>query len=159
MTILCLEDFKVQFEKLKKKNSYSSIEEDIIEYFFDKEIQQLISGTRLNNSDDTPYIKKRLNGSGGFRIYFLLVIKNGNVYLMFLHPKTGSLGYENITDDSKALLYKKVLECIKTNNLYEVIVENNKLVFKKSKRYTTKVHCCATTISKKHSCSFHVGIT
>ena len=131
MTIFCLEDFKVQFEKLKKKNSYSSIEGDIIEYFFDKEIQQISSGTRLNNSDDTPYIKKRLNGSGGFRIYFLLLMKNENIYLMFLHPKTGSLGYENITDDSKALLYKKVLECIKTNNLYQVSVEKNKLVFKK----------------------------
>ena len=131
MTILCLEDFKVQFEKLKKNNSYSSIEKDIAEYFFDKNILQLASGTRLNNSDDTPYIKKRLNGSGGFRIYFLLIIKNEKVYLMFLHPKTGSLGYENITDESKALLYKKVLECIKTNNLYEVISENNKLNFKK----------------------------
>lgn len=131
MTILCIEDFKVEFEKLKKKNSYSSIEQDIIEYFFEKETQQLTSGTRLNNSDDTPYIKKRLNGSGGFRIYFLLIIKNEKVYLMFLHPKTGSLGYGNITDDSKALLYKKVLECIKTNDLYEVTVENKKLVFKK----------------------------
>lgn len=131
MTLFCLEDFKVQIEKLKKKNSYSSIEGDIIEYFFDKEIQQLSSGTRLNNSDDTPYIKKRLNGSGGFRIYFLLIMKDENIYLMFLHPNTGSLGYENITDDSKALLYKKVLESIKTNNLYEVSVEKNKLVFKK----------------------------
>ena len=43
MTILCIEDFKVEFEKLKKKNSYSSIESDIIEYFFDKDIQQLKS--------------------------------------------------------------------------------------------------------------------
>ena len=58
-------------------------------------------------------------------------MKHENIYLMFLHPKTGSLGYENITDDSKALLYKKVLECIKTNNLYQVSVEKNKLVFKK----------------------------
>ena len=131
MTIFCLEDFKIQFEKLKKNNSYSSIEKDIIENFFDKEISQLASGTRLNNSDDIPYIKKRLNGSGGFRIYFLLVIKNERVYLMFLHPKTGSLGYENITDNSKALLYKKVLEGIQTNNLYELTIINNKLSFKK----------------------------
>lgn len=131
MTIFCLDEFKAQFEKLKKKNSYSSIESDIIQYFFNKEMQQLTSGTRLNNSDDTPYIKKRLNGSGGFRIYFLLLVKKGNVYLMFLHPKTGSLGYENITNESKAFLYKKVLECIKANNLYEVTVKNNKLLFKK----------------------------
>jgi len=132
MTIFCLEDFKAQFEKLKKKNSYAAIEGDIINYFFDKEITQLISGTRLNNSHDIPYIKKRLNGSGGFRVYFLLVIKDGKIYLMFLHPKTGSLGYENITDDSKARLYKKVLESIKTNNLYNVTGNKNKLIFKKN---------------------------
>lgn len=64
MTISCLEDFKIQFEKLKRKNSYSSVESDIIEYFFNKNISQVTSGTRLNNSDDTPYIKKRINGSG-----------------------------------------------------------------------------------------------
>ena len=130
MKIFCLEDFKVQFEKLRKKNSYSTVEADIIEYFFNKEIKELISGTRLNNSDDTPYIKKRLNGSGGFRIYFLLVVKDDIIYLMFLHPKTGSLGYENISDESKALLYKKVLNSIKTNNLYEVVLDKNKLQFK-----------------------------
>lgn len=58
MTIFCLDDFKVQFEKLKKKNSYSSIEGDIIGYFFDKELQQLSSGTRLNNSDKTLTLKR-----------------------------------------------------------------------------------------------------
>lgn len=50
---------------------------------------------------------------------------------MFVRLKTGSLGYENINDRSNAMLYKKVLECIKTNNLYEVTVENDTLVFKK----------------------------
>lgn len=131
MEIFCLEDFKVEFDKLKKKNSYSSIESDIISYFFDKELSQLMSGTRLNNSDKTPYIKKRLNGSGGFRIYFFVLVKDEKIYLMFIHPKTGSLGYENITDESKALLYKKVLESIKTNNLYKITVDKNNLVFTK----------------------------
>jgi hypothetical protein len=131
MTILCLEEFKLEFEKLKKKNSYSSIETDIIEYFFDKNIQELISGTRLNNSETSPYIKKRLKGSGGFRVYFLLIIKDQDLCLMFLHPKTGSMGYENITDHSKTLLYKKVLEFIKSKNLFTVTVENKKLIFAK----------------------------
>jgi hypothetical protein len=131
MKILCLEDFKLEFEKLRKKNSYSSIESDIIAYFFDKEIQELVSGTRLNNSDSTPYIKKRLKGSGGYRVYFLMVIKDETLYLMFLHPKTGSMGYDNITDDSKAMLYKKVLECIKSNDLFVVTLENEKLIFTK----------------------------
>ena len=131
MKLFCIEDFKIEFEKLKKKNSYSTIEKDIIEYFFNKEIQELLSGTRLNNSDTAPYIKKRLKGSGGFRVYFLIIIKEDTTYLMFVHPKTGSLGYENITDESKTLLYKKVLDCIKDNKLLMITVENNKLVFNK----------------------------
>jgi len=131
MEIYCLEDFKVEFDKLKKKNSYKQIESQIIEYFFNKTVIELASGVRLNNSDDSPYIKKRLNGSGGFRFYFLLIIKQENLYLMFVHPKTGSLGADNITDESKALLYKKVLECIQTNDLYKVTLnaENRTLVF------------------------------
>ena len=105
MKIFCTEDFKIEFEKLIRKKSYSSIEIDIIEYFFNNEKNHLATGTRLNNNNETPYIKKRLNGSGGFRFYFLLIIKDENLFLMFVHPKTGSLGYDNITDKSKSLLY------------------------------------------------------
>lgn len=123
MDIYCLDDFKVEFEKLNSKKSYNTIESDLIEYFFDKSVQELASGTRLNNSDDTPYIKKRLRGSGGFRCYFLLIIKNESLYLMFVHPKTGSKGSENITDESKAYLYKKVLECIKSEDLYKLTLD------------------------------------
>jgi len=52
---------------------------------------------------------------------------------MFVHPKTGSLGYDNITDESKAALYKKVLTCIESNDLYKIELndEGKKLVFSK----------------------------
>jgi len=134
MKIFCLAAFKVEFEKLKSKNSYNSIESDVIDYFFNKSVQDLSAGTRLNNSSETPYIKKRINGKGGLRFYFLLIIKDENLFLMFVHPKTGSLGYENITDESKAYLYKKVLECIKTKELFEVNLdsEGKKIIFKKA---------------------------
>jgi|ERR1035437_2190317 hypothetical protein len=120
MEIFCLEDFKDEFDKLKVKKAYRTLEKDIIYYFFNKPIQDLNSGTRLNNSDETPYIKKRLRGSGGYRVYFLILIKKENIYLMFIHPKTGPDGAENITDESKSALYKKVLASIKTNDLYKV---------------------------------------
>ena len=133
MKIFCLAEFKIEFEKLKSKKSYSSIENDVIDYFFDKSVQELCAGTRLNNSSDTPYIKKRINGKGGFRFYFLLIIKDENLFLMFVHPKTGSLGYENITDESKAYLYKKILGCIKTKELLELTLNQEKtnILFKK----------------------------
>jgi hypothetical protein len=126
MDLYCLEDFKVEFEKLNSKKSYKTIEKDLINYFFDKSSQELSSGTRLNNSDVIPYIKKRLRGSGGFRCYYLLIIKDDALYLMFVHPKTGSRGSENITDESKAYLYKKVLECIKSEDLYKLTVNESK---------------------------------
>lgn len=45
---------------------------------------------------------------------------------MFVYPKTGSLGSDNITDESKAYLYKKVLECIKSKDLYRLSLDNSK---------------------------------
>lgn len=131
MIIFCLDEFKNQFEKLIRNNSYSSIEIDIIEYFFNKNIQELSSGIRLNNSDAIPFIKKRVKGRGGFRFYFLLIIKDEKLYLLFVHPKSGSLGFENIADELKTLLYKKVLECIKSDNLFVVTVNKEKLMFTK----------------------------
>ncbi|MEQ6118567.1 hypothetical protein [Reichenbachiella sp. MALMAid0571] len=129
MDIYCIEEFKKEFEQLISKKNYRSLTKDIIEYFFDKNIDGLKSGTRLNNNDETPYIKKRIGGRGGFRLYFLLIIRKESLYLLFVHPKTGPDGSQNITDEAKAKLYKRVLECIKSNFLYRLEVEGNKLKF------------------------------
>lgn len=125
MPIYCIEDFKKQFEKLSSKNSYKGLESEIINYFFGKPIKDLCSGTRLNNDSENPYIKKRFKGRGGFRCYFLILIKNESLYLMFVHPKTGSMGASNLKNESKTHLYKKVLECIKQQNLYILSLNNN----------------------------------
>jgi hypothetical protein len=47
---------------------------------------------------------------------------------MFVHPKTGSRGSENITDESKAYLYKKVLECIKSGELYKLTLNKSNTI-------------------------------
>lgn len=134
MKIYCLDDFKIQFEKLKRKNSYKSLEKDILDYFFadGKIIQSFLEGTRLNGSSTDPYIKKRVKGSGGWRFYFLVIIKNDALYLMFVHPKTGPDGSDNIEDDFKSAIYKKVLSCIKSKDLYELKKDEKatKLIFK-----------------------------
>lgn len=54
---------------------------------------------------------------------------------MFVHPKTGSEGSENITDESKSLIYKEVLKCIKSNDLYQITLDEkeNTLNFTKCK--------------------------
>jgi hypothetical protein len=131
MQIFCTSGFKDQFEKLISKKQYSSLEYDIVNYFFNKRIDQILSGVNLNNSTDTPYIKKRLKGRGGYRVYFLAMIKNDNVYLIFVHPKTGPYGASNLTDKSKAYLYKNILRDIKNNNLFILKIRgnDNKIIF------------------------------
>jgi hypothetical protein len=51
MNIFCLDDFKIELDKLKSKKSYRTIEADIIDYFFNKTITELNSGTRLNQCE------------------------------------------------------------------------------------------------------------
>jgi len=59
MNIFCLKRFKDAFDKLSKKNSYKELEKQLIDYFFNKEISLILNGTRLNNSVNKPFIKKR----------------------------------------------------------------------------------------------------
>lgn len=129
MKIYCLEEFKTQFEKLLTKKNYKSLEADLADYLTGKTIEELAAGTRLNNSSEFPYIKKRLEGSGGFRIYYILLFKSDGIYFMFVHPKTGPMGAPNITDESKSFLYKKVLNAIKTNDLHQMKIVERKIEF------------------------------
>lgn len=133
MNIYCIERFKTELKKLSSKKAYRSLEKDLINHFFNKSIKDLCSGTRLNNSDQTPYIKKRLNGSSGFRCYFLLIIKSESLYLMYVHPKTGPDGSSNITNESKSAIYKEVLLAIQSDDLYQLSLNDkkNKIQFNK----------------------------
>jgi hypothetical protein len=135
MKLYCLEDFKDEVEKLSKKNSYSSLPEDIIEYFFGKDSSELANGIRINKHPAPPFIKKRLNGSGGFRVYFLLVVKNDCVYLTYVHAKTGSEGSENLADGVASSLLRKVLDALKTDDFYELTPDDarKKIIFSKKK--------------------------
>lgn len=129
MNVYCISDFKQEFARLATNKSYRSLEQEIINYFFNKPFPDLLSGTRLNQSDTAPFIKKRLKGSGGYRFYFLVIIKKKSLYLLYVHPKTGSMGATNITDQSKALLQKRLYDSIKSKSLFQVTIENKTLVF------------------------------
>ena len=120
MQLFCTHLFKKEYEKLLKNKSYRSIEPEIINAFFEKEVSEVNNGTRLNFSEDVPYIKKRIGGRGGFRIYFLLIIKNECLYFMFVHPKSGSEGADNINEDSKAKIYKDILIDIQSGGLFQM---------------------------------------
>ncbi len=126
MDVFCISDFKIQFEKLLKKKPYRSLEQDLIEYVFESQPAQLRTGTNLNQNHKTPFIKKRIAGSGGYRLYYFLIILKNNLYLAYIHPKTGSLAKKNLSDKSIKDLQKQVLESIKTGSLFKVSLSEDK---------------------------------
>lgn len=122
MLYYCIQEFKEAIDKLKKNNSYRDIEREVSRFLFieNASSDDFRTGTNLNLSLETPFIKKRLKGRGGYRIYFLLIIKDDKLFLVFIHPKTGSFGSENIKHSFKAEIYKKVVDCIENGNYYSV---------------------------------------
>jgi len=52
MQLFCLDDFKVEFEKLISRKSYQDLQKEMMDYFFDKSVEELKSGTRLNNDEE-----------------------------------------------------------------------------------------------------------
>lgn len=120
MKIFATLEFKDEFEKLIKNKSYKYLSKEIITNYLDVAFSTTLSGTKLNGDSPNPFIKKRIGGSGGSRLYLLAVVIKEAIYFTFVHPKSGALGYENINDDKKTQLLKDVYESIKTGNVLEV---------------------------------------
>jgi len=59
----------------------------------------------------SPFIRKRINSegtgkSGGYRLYFWILIEDENIYLLFIHPKSGRRSGTNITTEKQKELVK-----------------------------------------------------
>ena len=136
MTVYCTPQFKKEYDKLTRKKSYQYIGKEIIDIYLDKKIEDCLSGTRLNGHSKNPFIKKRLDGSGGSRLYLVLIIAADSAYLAFIHPKSGSVGYDNISNEKKAEILDSVYKCIESDELLEVTCCENRenLIFKEPKR-------------------------
>lgn len=127
--IYCIEAFKKQVQKLRKNNSYKSVDQLLIQFLRDKGIDHFRTGTLLNKSYTHPYIKHDIGGRGGFRLYCLAVIIKECVYLAFIHPKTGSGGSSNTTDEARSEFYKQITDAIKNGKLYQVKLGSKHIEF------------------------------
>jgi hypothetical protein len=128
-SIFCIEEFKVAVEKLRKNKSYKDIDSLVIEALKDRPVESFRRGPLLNSSQNSPYLKLRIGGRGGYRMYFIAAIVRGCVYIAFIHPKKGSLGSANITDEARARFQRRIFECIQSDELYKVGLEGPLLTF------------------------------
>ena len=57
MIVYCIEDFKVEFEKLKTKKQYSDLESLIFDFFLDNTLDKIKTGDLINGSTTAPFFK------------------------------------------------------------------------------------------------------
>lgn len=133
MRVYCTQEFKSEFDKITKNKAYSTLEKEIVGQYCNTTYEEACTGDALGIFPNVSYLKKRLEGSGGYRVYIVGFVKNDAIYLAFVHPKTGPYGADNITLAKKKLLLKDMLAAIKNNELYSIIQDlgnSEKLVFK-----------------------------
>jgi hypothetical protein len=124
MGIYCTEEFKAEVEKLGKKGSYESLEQLLVENYCDVSFDEAANGRVLSalptGNPTLFYLKKTLDGSGGYRAYVLAFVKEKDIYLGFIHPKTGVYGIPNISTDKRKEILKEVILASKSGRVYEL---------------------------------------
>lgn len=116
--------------KLEKKPSHKSIRKLLFDYF-DKEIKNsgAFSGKRLNPpSSPYPFVKKRVEGSGGYRIYFYLFIKDSQFVLSAIHPKTSAYSKSTLTVKEIHEAQKSCIKAKNENRLIKIILNTQKTI-------------------------------
>lgn len=148
MNIFTTKEFISEVQKLLKNKAHANCEKDIIESIFKKTIDEIKSiGTKRlgGHPEKNPFIRKRIGSektgkSSGYRLYFWLFIIEENVYLMFIHPKTGRRSTTNISSEKQKELVKTFKHCKEHNLFFEVELgkTRNKIVYTTSKKSVFK---------------------
>lgn len=126
MNVFCLSRFETEFNKLIRKPSYKNLPELLCKHFAGKAIEDIQSGTLLNANSEIPFIKKRLGGSGGYRLCYYVIVLNGNVFLTGVHAKSGSMGFSNYSDAAYKKMKDDFAEAIKSSNYKKVVFDTKK---------------------------------
>ena len=127
MKIFCTNRVKKDIEKLEKKPSYSNLRSLLFNYMSKKKTtQDWMEGTRIFlGNPNFICVKKRLGGSGGYRMYHLITINEDEVTIAALYPKTGSKGGSDLTDDGKTSCIGEALDQISEKNRWEIVLDTN----------------------------------
>ncbi len=120
MEVCCTPEFEEQLEKLSKNKSYASLGAELAAAYCGVTFEQASTGDLLFPMPGLSFIKKRLAGRGGYRVYVLAVVREERVYLGFVHPKTGRYGADNVTTVRKAAILKEIQAAIATGQLYRL---------------------------------------
>lgn len=121
MKLFCTKEIVDSIKKLEKNNSYKDLRRELYLFFINaKKSNSYYSGTRLNGSSPNPFIKKRLEGSGGYRLYFYIILTKKTLILSSIHPKTGKEGRENLSSFEIKKSQENCLRGLEGNDLFTI---------------------------------------
>lgn len=121
MRVFMSPTFIEEVRKLVRSKDHIDCETVLIGSVYNKTLTEVIQGgsaKKLGGSNDTPFVRRRLQRmgkgkSGGYRLYLWAFKIEEDLYLLYMHPKTGRRSAINIsTEYQKELVveFKKFRE-------------------------------------------------
>ena len=115
MRIFMSPTFIEEVRKLSKSKDHADCEKTLIESVYTKTLDEIIQGgaaKKLGGTPDTPFIRRRLQGQGtgksaGYRLYLWAFRIENDIYLIYMHPKTGRRSAANISSDYQKELVRE----------------------------------------------------
>ena len=125
MDIYCTPQLKKELKSLLKLKSYRKHTKQLIEFLFNG---NCFTGTIINGvNPPIPLVKKRINSKKELRIYYYLFENREEIYLVYVHPKTGPKGRSNISKIEQTKLLKELLHSKENKTDLSILLDNNKL--------------------------------
>jgi mRNA-degrading endonuclease RelE of RelBE toxin-antitoxin system len=142
MSVYITEEFVSEVSLLLKDTSHKDCEKEIIQHVFNSSIEEIkLNGCKRLGGDPnkSPFLRKRIETeykgkSSGYRLYFWLMIEEENVYLLFIHPKTGRRSGTNLTTLKQKELVKTFINHRKNNLFKKIEVQNDRIVYSSNKK-------------------------
>lgn len=113
MEVLLTDEFVSELKAISKTPSHTDCEQDLIAALFNKESSEIRTGCKRlgGDAEKSPFLRKRVESansgkSSGYRIYLWLFEIHDNIYLLFIHPKSGRRSASNITHDKQRELVR-----------------------------------------------------
>lgn len=115
MRIFMSPTFIEEVRKLSKSKDHTDCEKTLIESVYTKTLDEIIQGgaaKKLGGTPNTPFIRRRLQGQGtgksaGYRLYLWAFRIENDIYLIYMHPKTGRRSTMNISSDYQKELVRE----------------------------------------------------
>lgn len=137
MDIFVTDEFIHEVKSILKNNSHCDCESALINSIFTQSIEEIkLNGCKRlgGNPEKSPFLRKRIEGtstgkSSGYRLYFWLMVMEENIYLLFIHPKTGKRSGSNLTTEKQNELVKTFISSRDNSTFIKVELKNNKIVY------------------------------